>query len=100
MTRLSTSTALDRLGEADYVVEAIVEDADAKRALFTSLDAFVTYTTRLFRDRVRTRFQLNARNLQEWKSRLEPVGAYPDGSIHTFRIVDPGMFIFSATFDL
>ena len=41
MTRLATSTALDRLGEADYVVEAIVEDADAKRALFTSLDAFV-----------------------------------------------------------
>jgi 3-hydroxybutyryl-CoA dehydrogenase len=41
MHRLSTSTALDRLGDADYVVEAIVEDAEAKRALFTSLDAFV-----------------------------------------------------------
>jgi len=40
MERLATSTALDRLGDADYVVEAIVEDADAKRALFTSLDAF------------------------------------------------------------
>jgi 3-hydroxybutyryl-CoA dehydrogenase len=39
--RLSTSTAIDRLGEADYVVEAIVEDAEAKRTLFTSLDAFV-----------------------------------------------------------
>ena len=41
MERLATSTALDRLGDADYVVEAIVEDADAKRMLFTSLDAFV-----------------------------------------------------------
>jgi 3-hydroxybutyryl-CoA dehydrogenase len=36
---LSTSTSLDRLVEADYIVEAIVEKIDAKRALFTSLDA-------------------------------------------------------------
>jgi 3-hydroxybutyryl-CoA dehydrogenase len=40
LTRLSTTTALDALSDADYVVEAIVEDAEAKRALFTSLDAF------------------------------------------------------------
>src|SRR5262249_20481686 len=40
--RLSTTTSLDLLTDADYVVEAIVEDADAKRALFTSLDAIVT----------------------------------------------------------
>ena len=38
--RLTTTTTLDTLATADYVVEAIVEDADAKRALFTSLDAF------------------------------------------------------------
>ena len=37
--RLSTTTSLDDLTDADYFVEAIVEDADAKRALFTSLDA-------------------------------------------------------------
>jgi 3-hydroxybutyryl-CoA dehydrogenase len=36
--RLSTATALDRLATADYIVEAIVENADAKRALFASLD--------------------------------------------------------------
>jgi 3-hydroxybutyryl-CoA dehydrogenase len=36
--RLSTATSVDGLGNADYVVEAIVENADAKRALFTSLD--------------------------------------------------------------
>ena len=36
--RLSTSTDLDALAEADYVVEAIVEDADAKRRLFSTLD--------------------------------------------------------------
>jgi 3-hydroxybutyryl-CoA dehydrogenase len=37
--RLSTSTSVDDLHGVDYVVEAIVENADAKRALFTSLDA-------------------------------------------------------------
>ena len=39
--RLTTGTDLDRLGEADYVVEAIVEERAAKSALFTSLDALV-----------------------------------------------------------
>jgi len=37
--RLTTATSVDGLGDADYVVEAIVEHADTKRALFTSLDA-------------------------------------------------------------
>src|SRR3954468_5887316 len=37
--RLTTATSVDRLATADYVVEAIVENADTKRGLFTSLDA-------------------------------------------------------------
>jgi 3-hydroxybutyryl-CoA dehydrogenase len=37
--RLSTATSIDTLGDVDYVVEAIVENAEAKRALFASLDA-------------------------------------------------------------
>jgi len=36
---LATATSIDDLADADYVVEAIVEHADTKRALFTSLDA-------------------------------------------------------------
>jgi hypothetical protein len=32
--------------------------------------------------------------------RLQPVGAFPDGSIHTYRIVDPRQFILQASFDL
>jgi 3-hydroxybutyryl-CoA dehydrogenase len=39
LARLATTTTVDRLVEAEYIVEAIVENADAKRALFTSLDA-------------------------------------------------------------
>jgi 3-hydroxybutyryl-CoA dehydrogenase len=41
LARLSTHTTLAGLADADYVVEAIVEDADAKRALFRELDALM-----------------------------------------------------------
>ena len=36
--RLSTATGLDQLADADYIVEAIVEDVAAKRELFSGLD--------------------------------------------------------------
>jgi len=39
--RLTTTTSLDQLSDVDYVIEAIVENAGAKTALFTSLDAIV-----------------------------------------------------------
>jgi 3-hydroxybutyryl-CoA dehydrogenase len=39
MSRLLTATSTDALADADFVVEAIVENAEAKRGLFTSLDA-------------------------------------------------------------
>ncbi|HET9830933.1 MAG TPA: 3-hydroxyacyl-CoA dehydrogenase NAD-binding domain-containing protein [Vicinamibacterales bacterium] len=39
--RLSTATALSTLADVDYVVEAIVEDASAKRTLFSTLDSVV-----------------------------------------------------------
>jgi 3-hydroxybutyryl-CoA dehydrogenase len=40
--RLSTTTALADLASCDLVVEAIIEDLDAKRALFRDLDAIVS----------------------------------------------------------
>jgi 3-hydroxybutyryl-CoA dehydrogenase len=39
VARIATHTEIEVLGEADYVVEAIVEDLDAKRALFGKLDS-------------------------------------------------------------
>ena len=39
LARVTTATSVDRLTDVDFVVEAIVESAEAKRALFTSLDA-------------------------------------------------------------
>lgn len=66
----------------------------------TYLDAFVGYTTRIYKDKVRAKFQLNVRNLQESHVRLQKIGAFPDGRGHTFRIVDPRTFILTASFDL
>ena len=39
LDRLSMGTSVEALSLADYIVEAIIEDPAAKRALFTSLDA-------------------------------------------------------------
>ena len=39
LSRLQTATSLDVLGHADLIVEAIVEDVQAKRTLFNDLDA-------------------------------------------------------------
>jgi 3-hydroxybutyryl-CoA dehydrogenase len=41
LARLTTTTGIDRLTHADFIVEAIVEQAEAKGALFTSLDAIL-----------------------------------------------------------
>lgn len=41
LARVSMTPVLDALARTDYVVEAIVENLDAKRALFASLDAIV-----------------------------------------------------------
>ena len=39
LSRVLATTTLDTLADADYIVEAIVEQAEAKRALFARLDA-------------------------------------------------------------
>src|SRR5579862_6388537 len=39
LSRLWMATSLDLLADADYLVEAIVEDAASKQALFAELDA-------------------------------------------------------------
>ena len=42
---------------------------------------------------------INVRNLNE-SGRLQPIGAFPDGTPYAYRIVDPRLFILSASFDL
>jgi hypothetical protein len=82
---------------------AIITDLDPDRPIYDKshyyVDAFVSYRTKLWRDKIGATFKLNVRNIGE-NGRLQPVGAFPDGTIHTFRIVDPEQFILTASFDL
>jgi hypothetical protein len=61
-------------------------------------DAVISYRTKLWNDKVVATFQLNARNITEGGG-LQPIEAYPNGTISTYRIVDPREFILTATFD-
>jgi hypothetical protein len=63
------------------------------------LDAFVGYRTPFFSKKVTATWQLNIRNLNE-NGRLQSIGAMPDGTTSAYRIIDPRLFILSATFDL
>jgi outer membrane receptor protein involved in Fe transport len=82
---------------------AIVTDYDADRPIWDkgnlNVDAFFSYRTRLFNDRVGASFQLNVRSLTE-SGRLQPIAMDPDGTPSSYRIVPPRQFILQASFDL
>jgi len=82
---------------------AKITNLDTNRPIYDGshfyVDAFVTYKTKLWGDKLSALFQLNVRNLTEGGG-LRPVGVYPDGTIHTYRIIDPRQFFLQATFEL
>ena len=65
-----------------------------------AVDLNLRYRARLWANRVNASYQLNIRNLQESGDRLQAIGAFPDGTPHSYRIVDPRQFVLTATFDL
>ena len=81
----------------------IVTDYDPNRPIYDKanfkFDAFLSYRTRLFSDKIGATFQLNVRNLNE-SGRLQPIAVDPDGTASSYRIVAPRQFILSASFDL
>jgi hypothetical protein len=86
------------------LAENRISKLDVSRPIYSSaetyVDLFVSYNTKLFNDKVRARFQLNVRNVQENGGGLQKVSAFLDGSASAYRIVDPRQFILSASFDL
>jgi len=66
----------------------------------TYVDLFVTYKTKLYRDKVRATFQFNVKNVGESGDRLLATSAFFDGRASAYRIIDPRQFILSASFDL
>ena len=82
----------------------VILELDTFRPIYTPaetyVDLFASYSTKLFSDKVKAKFQLNVKNVFEDGGRLQVTSAYLDGKASTYRIVDPRQFIFSASFDL
>jgi hypothetical protein len=82
---------------------AIITDLDPNRPIWDKahlyVDAFVGYRTRLFADKVGFLVQLNVRNVTEG-GRLQPILVEANGVASAYRIIDPRLFILSATFSL
>jgi hypothetical protein len=79
-------------------------ELDTNRPIYspaeTYVDLFVAYSTKLFHDKVKARFQLNVKNAFEDGGGLQATSAFFDGQTSTYRIIDPRQFILSASFDL
>ena len=82
---------------------AIITDYDPNRPIYDkgniNVDAFFTYRTRLFGDKIGASFQFNVRSLTE-SGRLQAIATDPDGTPSSYRIVPPRQFILQASFDL
>lgn len=64
------------------------------------VDLNIGYKTKFFfAKKTGVKLQLNVRNVFE-NGRLQPINAWPDGTITAYRIVDPRQFLLTATFDL
>ncbi|WP_438481345.1 TonB-dependent receptor plug domain-containing protein [Oleiharenicola lentus] len=63
------------------------------------VDLFVSYRTKLFRDKIRATFQFNVNNVQENGGNLQATSAFFDGRASTYRIVDPRIYKLSASFE-
>lgn len=83
--------------------DGVVRNYDPNRPIWDKaryyVDLSAGYNFRLFKDKVRTRLQLNVKNVFE-DGRLQAVGYNPDGQPFAFRIVDPRQFILTASFSL
>ena len=76
---------------------------DAAKPVYDGTHAYydlgLSYTTNLWKEKVRATFQINARNIGE-HGELRAIGVFPDGEPNAYRIFDPQQFIFQVTLDL
>jgi outer membrane receptor for ferric coprogen and ferric-rhodotorulic acid len=98
---------IDKAAIGFYGVESLpatIKSLDVNRPIYADaqypVDLFVSYSTKLFGDKVRAKFQLNVKNVQESGGGLRATQVFPDGTPLALRIIDPRQFILSASFDL
>ena len=100
--RWASKAAIGYLGAAPDA-DGQVRSLDRNKPVFdsptTNLDLLFTYNLRLFSNKVRSRVQLNVRNVTE-SGTLRGIAVNPDGTIWRYRIIDPRQFILTTSFDL
>jgi len=84
--------------DADGIVRSLDVNAPVYDPARTRFEFWTSYTTKLWKDKVRTRFQLNLQNAFE-NGRLQPTAINPDGQPYNYRIINPRRLLFSSTFD-
>ena len=84
--------------DADGVIRRLDRDRPVYDKPVGNLDLLLSYNTRLFRNKVRTTFQLNVSNVTE-NGQLKGVAVNPDGKFWQYRIIDPRQFVFTTRFD-
>ncbi len=85
--------------ESDGVIRSLDKTRPYYDKPTTNIDLLATYSTRLFRNKIRTTFQFNVANVTE-DGHLQGVAVNPDGIFWNYRIIDPRQFIFTTRFDL
>jgi len=85
--------------DADGVVRTLDPDKPVYDDPHYYFDFLAGYNLRWFGDRIRSRIQLNVRNIFE-NGGLQKIAINPDGVPYAYRIIDPRQIILSASFDL
>jgi hypothetical protein len=80
----------------------IVRSLDVNRPIYdparATFDFWTSYTTKLFRDRVSAKFQLNLQNAFEGGG-LRATAVNPNGVVYNYRIINPRRLVLTTTFD-
>jgi outer membrane receptor protein involved in Fe transport len=80
----------------------VLDVSDTKRPIYDSeqwyTDLWVSYSRKIFNDRVRMKLQLNVENVFE-SGELRTTAVNYDGSPYAFRIIDPRAFRLTTTFE-
>ena len=85
--------------DADGAIRSLDKTRPIYDKALAHVDLNASYDLKLFRNKVRTRVQLNIRNVGE-NTHLQRIAVNPDGNPWNYRIVDPTQYILTTTFDL
>lgn len=89
-------------GKSSGTSGAQIDVSDISRPIYSGAnsytDLWVSYSRKVWSDKVRMKMQLNVSNVFE-SGYLQTVGVNYDGSPFSFRIIDPRLVRFSTTFD-